>query len=228
MYRTVLATALLALVFAFVPACGGVSQRSDKGAPAPPAIAPALSAFERDPNRATWETLHVSLIKAPIAPDSESRLVEVLATKPVSRAVLAAAAVDLATLDWGGTMQWLQKLNVAARSDTSRQSAEVIANTSRLAWLMLTLRANYADDSVDLTRTNLKAGTPSTGQAMNLARVDFSDAELAGADWRSSNLTDALFNGTVVAGVLRCTNCTFGTLRYRGTAVLTDGKWVSR
>ena len=56
----------------------------------------------------------------------------------------------------------------------SRQSAEVIANTSRLAWLMLTLRANYADDSVDSRRTNLKAGTPSTGLAMNLSRVDFS------------------------------------------------------
>lgn len=218
----------LAASATLLAACGGVSKRPSVDAASPVPIAPRLAAFEMQPNRANWLSLHAALLRGPIAPETESRLVEILANDEVPREIFAAAAVDLATLDWGGAMQWVERTNVAARSDPSPRGTRAVANSSRLAWLMLTLRANYANDPVDLTRTDLRAGPPSMGQAMNLQRVDFSHSELAGTTWRSTNLTDALFNGAVVAGTLRCVDCTFGTLQYRGTAVLSDGKWLSR
>ncbi len=222
---SVFVVVLLAGLAASLTGCGGVSQRPER-APAETAPAlPALAAFERDPNAQTWGTLHVSLLKGSIAPESESRIVDVLATRPVPRNVFEAAAVDLATLDWGGTMQWVQKVNVAARSG---RNATVVTNSSALAWLMLALRASYANDPVDLTHADLRAEPPPAGLPLNLSRVDFSGADLNAMAWRNSNLTDAVFNGTAVDGVLTCTNCTFGTLQFGGTVVLADGKWRPR
>ena len=219
--------ALAVAAFALLAACGGVSKRPSDRAPAQSAsLAPAIAAFEKNPNAATWENLHAELLKAPIAPAAESRIVGVLAMRTLPRNVLDAAAVDLATLDWGGTVELTRKLNVVARSDPSPQGKAMVGNTSRLAWLMLALRANYAIEPVDLSHTDLRTGAPSVGQSMNLANADFSGSELLGTTWRSSNVTNAIFDGTDVAGVLRCANCTFGTLQYPGTVTLTGGKWV--
>ncbi|MEO6836018.1 MAG: pentapeptide repeat-containing protein [Candidatus Tumulicola sp.] len=221
------AAGILAVTLATLAACGGVSKRPDRGHESA-FVPPHVAAFERNPNAANFESLHADLLMGPISSETDSRIVAVLASKDVPRNVLDAIAVDLATLDWGGTMEWAQKLNVVARSDSSPQGARMVRNTSRLAWLMLTLRANYAVDLVDLSHADLKTGAPSVGQAMNLANVDFSGSELAGTTWHNSNLTNAIFGGTVVAGALRCTNCTFGTMQYPGTVTLTDGKWVPR
>jgi hypothetical protein len=226
--RTAFAAALAVAAFATLTACGGVSKRTDRVSSEPTSITPFVAAFEESPTVANWENLHAQLIKAPIAAPTEARIVGVLVAKPLPRNILDAAAVDLATLDWGGTVELLRKLNVVARSDPSPQGVRMVGDTARLAWLMLTLRANYSIESVDLSYTDLKAGTPSVGQSMNLANVDFSGSELRGTTWRNSNLTDAIFDRTDVAGVLRCTNCTFGTLQYPGTVTLAGGKWVPR
>lgn len=223
-----LAAALVVAAVAILTACGGVSKRPDRAPAEPASLSPNVAAFERSPNVATWETLHGELLKAPISPAVESRIVGVLAAKTLPRNILDAVAVDLATLDWGGTVELARKRNIVARSDASPQGSAMVRSTARLVWLMLTLRASYAVETVDLSYADLRTGTPSVGQSMNLANVDFSGSELSGASWRNSNLTDAIFDGTEVAGVLRCTNCTFGTLQYPGTVTLTGGKWVPR
>ncbi|HEY1655342.1 MAG TPA: hypothetical protein VGF86_09535 [Candidatus Tumulicola sp.] len=205
--------------------CGGVSQRPGRAPAVAASTAPAIAAFERDPNAANWEALHASLLKGAIAPEIESRLIEALANRQVPRNVFAAAAVDLATLDWGGAIQWVQKVNVAARGG---RNPTAVANSSALAWMLLALRPTYANDPVDLTHADLRSGSPPDGLPLNLARVDFSRSELSAMTWSNSVLTDALFLGTSVDGVLKCTNCTFGTLQYGGTVVLSDGKWRPR
>lgn len=218
---------------AVLVACGGVSQRPQR-APATnapqvrAALAAALAAFERDPGANAWLPLHAALLRGPIAPETESRIVRTLSARNVARNVVDAAAVDLATLDWGGAMQWVQKTNLAARDDASPRGVSAVWNSSALAWLMLVLRPAYAGDPVDLTHADLRFGAPPPHLALNLEAVDFSRAILPGGTWYGANLTGARFDGSSVAGVLRCTDCTFGTLKFRGTAVLSDGTWLSR
>lgn len=231
--RTVRAIAAGLLAATVLTACGGVSQRPDRepAARAPQiraALESALSAFERDPEPQTWMPLHAALMQGPIAPETESRIVRAIAARPVARTVVDAAAVDLATLDWGGTMLWVQATNVAARDDASPRGLSAVRNSSVLAWLMLTLRPAYAGDPVDLTRSDLRFGMPPPHLALNLAQVDFSHALLPGGTWYQANLTGARFDGTSVAGELRCTGCTFGTFVFRGTAVFSGGTWSSR
>lgn len=214
-------------------ACGGVSQRPDRepAARAPQmraALADALSGFERDPGPRTWMPLHAALMQGPIAPETESRIVRTIAAQAVARNVVDAAAVDLATLDWGGTMQWVQRTNVAARDDASPRGVSAVRGSSVLAWLMLALRPAYADDPVDLTRSDLRYGGPPPHLALNLAQVDFSHALLPGGIWYQANLTGARFDGTSATGALRCAGCTFGTFVFRGTAVFSGGSWLSR
>lgn len=231
------ATAALTLAAGLVAAtvltaCGGVSQRPDREPAARASqlraeLAFVLPAFERSPNAGSWLALHAALMQGPISPETESRIVRTLASESVSRNVVDAAAVDLASLDWGGTMQWVQKTNLAARDDASSRGASAVRNSSELAWLMLALRPAYAGDPVDLTRADLRFGAPPSRLSLNLANVDFSHGVLPGVTWYGANLTDARFDGTSVAGVLRCANCRFGTLELRGTAVLADGTWLS-
>lgn len=221
-----------AIAATMTAACGGVSQRPDRASPAAQpqtraALSRALTAFERSPDPQSWLPLHAVLMQGPIAPDTESRIVRTLAAHPVPRNVVDAAAVDLATLDWGGTMLWVHKTNLAARDDGSPGGASRVRNSSVLAWLMLALRPAYANDPVDLTRADLRFGAPPPRLALDLAAVDFSGALLPGGTWYGANLTDARFDGSSVAGTLRCADCTFGTLRFRGTAALSDGTWLS-
>lgn len=223
------ALALLALLVA--ASCGGVSQRPQR-TPAPQlgaavSATPDVAQFARRPDAQRWQTLHAQLLRGPISPTVESRLVDALIRNAVPSNVVAAAAVDLATLDWGGTMQWVQKANVAARAE-GNSNEPVVRRSSALAWLLLSLRPAYADDAVDLTHADLRAGPPPAGLPLNLQRVDFSGSRLAAMSWHDANLTDAVFEGTTADGALTCAGCRFGTLRFRGTAVFTDGTWLAR
>lgn len=232
--RTTAARTLAAglIAAAALAACGGVSQRPDRTSAARPqapvALAGALSAFERSPDARSWIALHGVLMQGPIAPETESRIVRTLAAQAAPRNVVDAAAVDLATLDWGGTLEWVRKTNLAARDDASPRGASAVRNSSVLAWLMLALRPAYATDPVDLVRADLRFGAPPPKLSLNLAQVDFSHSLLPGGTWYGANLTGARFDEASVAGVLRCVGCTFGTLKFRGAAVLSDGTWLSR
>jgi hypothetical protein len=227
---SVLATALLVAAVALLSACGGGSKRSSDQASATesPSMSPHIAAFEANPNVATWEPLHEDILEGPLTSADESRIVEVFSTKTISQRIVNAAAVDLALIDWAGTMKWVHQLNVASRTDLSPQGRQMVRNTARFAWLMLTLRASYVTDFVDLSHADLRVQAPFIGQAMNLANVDFSGSELSGGTWRGANLGSAIFNDATVHGVLRCENCTFGSMQYSGTATLTDGKWMAR
>lgn len=208
-------------------ACGGGGNNANQGGPSEsPKMASDIAAFEKDQSLSNWEALHEDILKGPLTGDAESRIVEIFATKPVPRRIVNAAVIDLSTVDWAGTMKWIHQINVAAKIDP--EGAQMVKGTARLAWLMLTLRASYANDFVDLSRTDLKADDPFVGQSMNLTNVDFSGSELRGGKWHNSNLTNATFNGTGVDGALQCINCTWGSLQFPGVVTLTDGKWVPR
>lgn len=220
-----------ALLAALVTAsCGGVSQRPQRTPPPSGVAAPAtpdVALFARRPDAQNWQTLHAQLLRGPISPAVESRLVAALVHQPVASNVFAAAAVDLATMDWGGAMQWVQKENVVARA-SGTPGAAAVRRSSALAWLLLSLRPAYADDAVDLTHADLRAGPPPAGLPLNLRGVDFSGSRLAAMTWHGADLTDAVFDGTSAAGPLLCAGCRFGTLHFRGTAVFAGGTWLAR
>jgi hypothetical protein len=219
------------VALSLLAACGGADSKhpSDQQSPAEStSMGSSIAAFQRNPTVATWEPLHEDVLKGPLTSNDESRIVEVLGSTPIPRRILAAAAVDLASVDWVGSMRWVHQLNVASRTDPSPQGRAMVRNTARLAWLLLTLRASYVNDFVDLAHADLRIDSGAIGQAMNLANVDFSGSELSGGTWHNANVGNAVFNGASVDGVLRCANCTFGSLQYSGSVTLTDGKWVPR
>lgn len=168
------------------------------------------------------------MLGEPLSARDERAIVDVLATKTISGRILDAMVVDLATADWSGAVRWAYRRNLAARDDGPPRHAIVTSNTSRLIWLLLAVRANYAADFVDLSHAGLASDLPLVGQSANLSNVDFTASVLTGATWRGSNLTKARFRDARVAGALRCTDCTFGNQRYGGTATLIDGKWSRR
>ncbi len=188
----------------------------------------AVSAFEKNPNVPNWKYLHGALSSGPLDARDERRIVDVLVDKVVPARIVDATVVDLATIDWIGTMQWVHERNVSARTNPTLQHTSVAASSARLAWLMLAVRANYADDFVDLSDADLRSRLPQVGQSANLANVDFSGAALNGATWRDSKLVKARFFGTNVAGVLRCIGCTFARGTDPGSAILVDGTWILR
>ncbi len=187
-----------------------------------------MSAFEKIPNVTNWKNLHGALSSGPLDARDERRIVDVLVDKEVPGRIADATVVDLATIDWIGTMRWVHERNVSARNDPRLHPTSVASSTARLAWLMLAVRANYADDFVDLSGADLRSRLPQVGQSANLANVDFSGTALSGATWRDSRLVKARFFRTNVVGVLHCIGCTFARGRHRGSATLVDGTWILR
>jgi len=185
-----------------------------------------LAAFQNRPSQRTWEPLRVALVKTPPSGAVESSVVEVLAETPVPDRLLDAAAVDLATVDWPGSIKWVRQYNVAARTDPSPRGRGAVRTTARLGWLLLALRPNYAKDAVDLTHADIRDAAPFVGQAMNLTNVDFSGAALRGGMWRGTNVGGTQFESASIDGPLRCANCTFGNVRYPGVVTLAGGQWA--
>jgi hypothetical protein len=185
-----------------------------------------MEAFEKNPSMETWGPIRAELLKTPADQVIESS-VQALTEQPVPSRLLNAAAVDLGASDWAATMKWVRQYNVAASTDPSARGRQMVSGTARLAWLMLALRANYVKDAADLSRTDLRDDAAFIGQSMNLANIDFSSSRLNGGTWHNANVGGALYAGATVTGVLRCTACTFGSLRYPGTLTLISGQWVS-
>jgi hypothetical protein len=206
-------------------ACGPAPHSSDDPTPQGNAIWHELAAFERKPDQANWLRLHASLLSGAATIPIESRVVETLVQRPVPRNVFDAAAVDLATRNWTATMRTVRNANVAAQRDASPRAAAAVANSSGLIWRIVALRTIDADDAVDLTHTDLRADPPPPGMPLNLSHVDFSHGTLITMHWRDSNLAHAGFSGTLIAGTLSCTNCSFDGVRYGGTVVLRSGTW---
>ena len=225
--RAALLSSLLIVVSSLLAACGSPSTASPVREPAA-GLSSAISAFEKSPNVPNWKILHDAMSSGPLDARDERRIVDVLVDKAVPERIVDATVVDLATIDWAGAMRRVHGRNVAARNDRSPGGTIVASNTARLAWLMLAVRANYADDFVDLSGADLRSGLPLAGQSTNLTNVNFSASELNGATWRDSKLTKARFSHTKVAGVLRCSDCTFAKGRHRGSATLVDGAWILR
>lgn len=171
--------------------------------------------------------LRTALLENPNDGALASTIVEALSQQPIPAPVMNAAAVDLANADWLGTMRWIRLYNVAARLGARPVDRQVVLSTAQLAWLMLALRANYAKDATDLSRTDLRDDARFIGQAMNFANVDFSGASLSGGTWRGANIGGAQFEGVTVAGELRCVACSLGSERYPGTLKLVEGHWAA-
>lgn len=186
-----------------------------------------IAAFQAKPSERRWMPLRATLLENPNDGALGSSIVEALSQQPVPAPVMNAAAVDLANADWSGTMRWIRLYNVAARIGARPIDRQIIVSTAQLAWLMLALRANYAKDATDLSRTDLRDDARFIGQAMNFANVDFSGATLTGGTWRGANIGGARFDGVMVAGDLRCVACSLGGEHIPGTLKLVEGRWAA-
>jgi hypothetical protein len=224
--RAALLSSLL-IVSSLLAACGPPSTASPVREPVA-GLSVAVSAFQKNPNVPNWKILHGSMSSGTLDARDERRIVDVLVDKAVPDRVFDATVVDLATIDWIGTVRWVHERNVSARNDRSPGQKSVASSTARLVWLMLAVRANYADDFVDLSGANLRSRMPQVGQSANLINVDFSGTALNGATWRKSKLAKARFSRASVAGVLLCNDCTFARGLHRGSATLVDGTWILR
>jgi hypothetical protein len=207
--------------------CGATRQSYDQQGLDPKAVISNMEAFEKQPTLETWGPLRAEILKTPTDQVIESS-VEALTEQPVAARLLNAAAVDFAAADWSGTMKWVRDYNVASGTDPAARGRQMVTGTARLAWLMLALRASYVRDAVDLSHMDLRDEAGFIGQAMNLANVDFSASRLSGGTWRNANVGGALFSGATITGNLRCTSCSFGSLRYPGSLTLINGQWVPR
>jgi len=205
--------------------CGGGGSAGSAAQPAPvnAAATADVVTFEKNPTPATWEALHADLVSQQLTVAAESDIVRALSTGRVPANLFTATVVDLATLDWVGTVKWVRTVNVAARATSDTTAAR---STAKMAWLMLAIRSSWAADFVDFSRMDLRASGDYLGRSVNLTNVDFAQSELSGANWIDASLNSANFDDVRVDGVLRCTNCLFGTVRYPSTLTLEYGKWV--
>jgi hypothetical protein len=188
-------------------------------------MAADIDAFQKNPTVETFEPLHDDILVGSLNNDSQSRIVEGLATHDVDIRVVNATLVDLATVDLNGALRWTRVLNIAAKSDPTR-GPQVLKRTAKLTWMLLSLRAGFTSDFVDLSGMDLRDGSPIVGQAMNLGNIDFSRTQFSGGIWRRTILTQSKFDASTADGTLQCQDCAWGTIRGNGT--LSGGSWVTR
>lgn len=208
-------------------ACGSANGNVSQATPAPtepPEMASSVSAFQKNPNVDTWDPVHQDLQKG-VTPKSESRIVEILATRNVDPRIVNAAAVDLSSADFVGAMRAIHALNVTSQINPPANAATIIRRTSLLTWILLALRSVYDKSGIDLTHMDLRGGGTFVGQNMNLRDVDFSGATLDGGLWRGDDLTDASFAGARVMAPFTCANCTWGPVN--ATLKFSDGRWIT-
>lgn len=208
-------------------ACSGGGDGGSQATPAPtepPGMASNVTVFEKNPNVDTWDPVHQDLQKG-VTPKSESRIIEILATKDVDPRIVNAAAVDLTSADFVGAMRAVHALNVTAQIDPPPNAATIVRKTSWLAWIFLALRSVYDRSGIDVTHMDLRTGGTFVGQNMNLRNVDFSGATLNGGVWRGNDLTDANFGSARVMAPFTCVNCTWGPVN--ATLKFSDGRWIT-
>lgn len=181
--------------------------------------------FGQKPNVDTWAAVHGDILKGQLTPDAGSALVNILAKKPLSNALMNAAAADLAQSDFLTTFVDLRELNVTSRHEASTEAATALQKSSQIAWLMLSLRSPDDKSGINVTNMDLRFGGDFVGQGMNLVNIDFSGAALAGGTWRGSDLTGATFDAVTTTSPLLCRDCVSGNVR--ATLQLSEGRWIS-
>ncbi|HEY3675546.1 MAG TPA: pentapeptide repeat-containing protein [Candidatus Tumulicola sp.] len=194
-------------------------------APAPKAtLAPFVRVFARHPSIANWEAVHRHMRLGALDERSQTAIVYGLTRgHDVAPRLFDAAAVDLATYAWGGSIETIRRENLRARREGS---LDVALRTAHLAWLLLALRAGYLDDRINLSEMELRDPSRFVGRSMNLTDVNFTGSRLTSAVWRDTNLTNATFNAVEIDGRLECDACIWN---YGGAPLrkkLSRGRWV--
>jgi hypothetical protein len=203
--------------------CARYSERIQVSAPKA-TLAPFVRVFEQRPSIATWDLVHRHMRLGALDERSQTAIVNGLTRgRDVPPRLVDAAAVDLATYAWGGSIETIRRENLRARQHAS---ADVISRTAHLAWLLLALRAGYLDNRTNLSEMDLRDTSSLVGQSMNLTDVNFSGSRLTGTVWRNTNLTHATFNGAAIDGELACDACVwnYGGVPLRKT--FSHGHWI--
>jgi hypothetical protein len=204
--------------------CARYSERIQAPAPRATTLAPFVRVFELRPSIATWDSVHRRMSLEALDERSRTAIVNGLTRgRVVPPRLVDAAAVDLATYGWGGSIETIRQANLRARRHAS---VDVVSRTAQMAWLLLALRAGYLDNRTDLSQMDLRDSSSFVGQSMNLTDVNFSGSRLTGALWRNTNLTHATFNGVAIDGELVCDACiwNYGGSPLRKT--FSRGRWV--
>jgi hypothetical protein len=205
-------------------ACSHDASAPPPPAPPNPSVVADMTAFDKNPNPATWAALHADIVTQP--PNTyEANVIRTLSSGRVPKDIITDAVVDLAALDWGGAMKWIRNVNLGARSG---MNTTTVRGSARLAWMMFTMRSSWATDFVDLTRMDLRATSPYLASQVNLNNVDFAQTQITGSTWVGVSLLNASFDGAVIDGPLNCTACSWGSAIMPGTVTLRYGKWVAR
>jgi hypothetical protein len=203
--------------------CTRYSERIQ--APAPKAtLAPFVRVFAQRPSIATWDSVHRHMRLGALDERSQTAIVNGLTRgRDVAPRLVDAAAVDLATYAWGGSIETIRRENLRARR---QGSTDVVSRTAHLAWLLLALRAGYLDNRTDLSQMDLRDSSSFVGQSMNLTDVSFSGSRLTGTVWRDTNLTHATFDGVAIDGELVCDACFWNYGRAPLRKTFSRGRWI--
>jgi hypothetical protein len=213
--------AALALGLTSTLGCARYSER----VPAPIAtLQPFVDRFERAPSIATWEAVHRHMRLGALDPRSQVAIVRGLSHRDVPPRLVDAAAVDMATYAWSGSLATIREQNLSAQS---MAAADDVASSARLAWLLMALRAGYIFEGVDLSKMDLRDPASFVGQSMNLRGVNFDDSYLPGGVWRNSDLTGTSFERTRTDGTLVCDPCVWRGGEAPQRKTLLHGRWIS-
>jgi hypothetical protein len=186
-------------------------------------LQPFVDRFEREPSIATWEAIHRHMRLGALDPRSQTAIVRGLARRDVPPRLVDAAAVDMATYAWSGSLSTVRDQNISARS--SGASGDV-SSSAHLAWLLMALRAAYVFEGVDLSKMDLRDRRRFVGQSMNLRGVKFDDSYLSGGVWRNSDLTGASFERTRTDGTLICDPCVWRGGEEPRRKTFVRGRWI--
>jgi Pentapeptide repeats (8 copies) len=179
--------------------------------------------FERNPSIQTWKAVHGHMRLGALDERSQVAIVRGLSARDVPERLDDAAAVDMATYAWSGSVETIRQQNVRAQRIGSLSMA---LRTARMAWLMMALRAGYLTDRVDLSSMDLRDRSRFVGQSMNLRAVDFSGSRLSGATWHGCDLTWSTFTRMKVDGRLTCVDCIWYPGGKPQGKTFVHGRWI--
>jgi hypothetical protein len=215
--------AALAVGLASTFGCARYSERVELPAPLA-TLQPFVAQFEVDPSIAAWEAVHRHMRLGALDPRSQTAIVRGLSRHDVPSRLVDAAAVDLATYAWSGSLATIREQN---RLALSSDSPGEVSNSAHVAWLLLALRATYVFERVDLSDMDLRDPARFVGQSMNLSGVDFDRSHLSGGVWRGSNVTRASFDRSTIDGTLVCDGCVWRAGGKPQRKIFVRGRWIS-
>jgi hypothetical protein len=217
----------VALAFAALASLTACSNPASKPVAGSPSMDAAVAAFEQNPDDSTFQALHTEILTSgSLNAGSEMRIANRLMAGKISERIANAAAADLATIDFLGTMRYLRAANIAAQINPPRDTPDMVRKTAKLSWLMLALRPYGDKNPVDVSHMDLRVPDASIGRALNLSNIDFTGAHLAAGAWRGADLAGAAFGDVITDGPVVCDTCRWGSAR--ASLRLDDGKWVAR